>query len=73
MKKHLLLSLVLMLGFCTQLWAQDRVVSGKVTSSEDGAALPGVGGAVKGTPRGVQTDANGIYNVSVPHNAPLTF
>lgn len=73
MKKHLLLSLVLMLGLCTQLWAQDRVVSGKVTSSEDGSALPGVSVAVKGTTRGVQTDANGIYKVSVPNNATLTF
>lgn len=72
MKKHLLLSLMLMLGFCAQVWAQDRVVSGKVTSSEDGSALPGVSIAVKGTTRGVQTDANGIYKVSVPNNATLT-
>lgn len=48
------------------LLAQDRVITGRVTSGEDGSALPGVNIAIKGTTRGVTTDANGQYRVSVP-------
>ena len=56
-----------------QIIAQDRVISGKVVSSEDGSALPGVSVTVKGTTRGVTTDANGAYKISVPNNAKLAF
>lgn len=48
------------------LWAQERTVSGKVTSSEDGTSLPGVNVLLKGTTRGVVTDAQGNYSISVP-------
>jgi TonB-linked SusC/RagA family outer membrane protein len=53
-----------LLSFSTM--AQDRVVSGKVTSSEDGVALPGVNVVVKGTTNGAVTDADGAYKLSVP-------
>lgn len=53
-----------LLSFSTM--AQDRVVSGKVTSSDDGVALPGVNVVVKGTTNGAVTDADGAYKVSVP-------
>ncbi len=46
--------------------AQDRVVSGKVTSIDDGVALPGVNVVVKGTTNGAVTDADGAYKLSVP-------
>jgi TonB-linked SusC/RagA family outer membrane protein len=66
MKQKLLLSWVLLLGLVGQALAQDRTVSGKVTASDDGSALPGVNVGVKGTNVGVTTDANGSYRVSVP-------
>jgi TonB-linked SusC/RagA family outer membrane protein len=47
-------------------WAQERTVSGRVTSSEDGSDLPGVNVVVKGTTTGTVTDANGAYILSVP-------
>lgn len=47
-------------------FAQDRKVTGKVTSAEDGSALPGVAVQVKGTNRGVSTDINGAYSIAVP-------
>ncbi|WP_420154728.1 SusC/RagA family TonB-linked outer membrane protein [Siphonobacter sp.] len=53
--------------------AQDRVVTGKVTSSEDGTPLVGVSVQAKGTSRGVNTDATGTYRLSVPANATLVF
>lgn len=46
------------------LLAQQRVITGKVTSSEDGGALPGVTVLLKGTNKGVNTDAKGTYSIS---------
>ncbi|MBX2901783.1 MAG: SusC/RagA family TonB-linked outer membrane protein [Cyclobacteriaceae bacterium] len=55
-------------------FAQERTVSGKVTSSEDGGALPGVNVIVKGTTVGTATDVNGRYTLSVPSSgATLVF
>ncbi|WP_298355113.1 TonB-dependent receptor [Runella sp.] len=55
------------------LRAQDKVVNGKVTSSEDGSTMPGVSISVKGTTRGANSDSEGNYRVSVPDNASLIF
>lgn len=52
----------------TMSWAQDRTVSGKVTSADDGSSLPGVNVVVKGTTQGGVTDIDGNYKVSVPEN-----
>ncbi len=64
MKKFLLMCFSF--GFAISVWAQDRVVTGKVTSAEDGSALPGVNVVVKGTTAGTVTDADGGYKISVP-------
>ena len=66
MKKFLLVcfSLVFLVG--TTVLAQDRVISGKVTSSDDGSSLPGVNVVLKGTTNGAVTDADGNYKISVP-------
>ncbi|MDP4224613.1 MAG: SusC/RagA family TonB-linked outer membrane protein, partial [Bacteroidota bacterium] len=49
-------------------------ISGTVTSSEDGLALPGVNVTVKGTTIGAITDASGRYTLSAPTSAQaLTF
>lgn len=51
-------------------FAQNKTVTGKVTSAGDGLPLPGVSVAVKGnTSIGTQTDANGNYSLSVPTTA----
>jgi TonB-linked SusC/RagA family outer membrane protein len=47
----------------------DRTISGTVTSTEDGAPIPGVNVLAKGTTRGTVTDVNGKYSLSVPDNA----
>ncbi|MBI3220279.1 MAG: SusC/RagA family TonB-linked outer membrane protein [Bacteroidetes bacterium] len=64
MKKFLLLCFSFV--FVLSAWAQDRVITGKVSSSEDGSALPGVNVVVKGTTNGTVTDADGKYSISVP-------
>jgi TonB-linked SusC/RagA family outer membrane protein len=72
MRKKLLLHIVVWLGLMGQALAQDRTVSGRVTA-EDGSALPGVNVSVRGTTRGVTTDAQGAYRISAPANATLIF
>lgn len=67
------MSFLLLLALVFRVAAQDRTVSGKVTSLEDGSALPGVSITVKGTTRGVTTDASGGYKISVPNGAKLLF
>lgn len=54
-------------------FAQNRVVSGKVTDAKTNG-LPGVSIIIKGTTTGTTTDANGDYSLSVPSaEATLTY
>jgi TonB-linked SusC/RagA family outer membrane protein len=71
--KKLLLIWVMVMTVCSSLFAQTRQVTGKVTSSEDGAALPGVSVSLKGTARGTTTGADGSYKISVGDGAVLVF
>src|SRR5687768_757017 len=67
MKRILLLCLTAVFTFASsELWAQERQISGKVTSNEDGSALPGVNVVLKGTTIGTITLADGTYTLSVP-------
>lgn len=53
---------------------RDFVVSGKVTASEDNAALPGVNVVLKGSEKGTITDVDGRFSITVPdENAVLVF
>ncbi|RIV19292.1 SusC/RagA family TonB-linked outer membrane protein [Fibrisoma montanum] len=73
MRKYLMLGWLLTLLFCLPALAQEVTVSGRVTSSDDGSALPGVSIQIKGTSRGTTTDSEGRYRLSVPANARLVF
>src|SRR5687767_1667514 len=53
-------------------WSQ-RTVTGKVTSSEDGSAIPGVNILIKGTGTGTATDADGTFSVTASDDAVLVF
>ncbi|MFM9837425.1 MAG: SusC/RagA family TonB-linked outer membrane protein [Cyclobacteriaceae bacterium] len=68
MRKNLLLKMLpLFLMLLTSMaWAQERTVTGKVTSLDDGTSLPGVNVVVKGTTNGTVTDSDGKYSLSVP-------
>jgi TonB-linked SusC/RagA family outer membrane protein len=73
MRKKLLLSFAFCLALAYQVAAQDRTITGKVTSSEDGSALPGATVSIKGQPRGTTTDASGTFSISVNGNQTLSF
>ncbi|HYG01343.1 MAG TPA: SusC/RagA family TonB-linked outer membrane protein [Chryseosolibacter sp.] len=66
MRKFLLLICLILCVTLTTTQAQDRTVSGKVTSSRDGSPLPGVNIVVKGTTNGTVTDSDGKYTLSIP-------
>ena len=63
--RALLLGTMMVLISSASLFAQ-RTVTGTVTSSEDGLALPGVNVIVQGTTIGSITSADGTYSVDVP-------
>ncbi|WP_299550823.1 TonB-dependent receptor [Seonamhaeicola sp.] len=74
--KQLKGTLFLVLSFCFVLsvTAQNKTISGKVTSQSDGMALPGVNVVVKGTTVGAATDFDGNYTINVSNNeAALVF
>src|SRR5690606_4606521 len=75
MRRFLLVGLTLVLSLWgTEVMAQERTVTGKVTSQEDGSPLPGVNVVVKGTTTGTATDANGNFSITVPSGeATLVF
>jgi TonB-dependent starch-binding outer membrane protein SusC len=53
------------------LYAQERVVSGKITDAADGSGIPGTSIAIKGTTKGVVTDVNGNFKISVPAGSTI--
>ncbi|MFD1756646.1 TonB-dependent receptor [Rufibacter sediminis] len=53
--------------------AQNRTITGRVTSAADGSALPGVSVVVKGTTIGASTDVEGRYQISVTGSPTLVF
>ncbi|SFN64256.1 TonB-linked outer membrane protein, SusC/RagA family [Algoriphagus ornithinivorans] len=65
MRKVLLLGLMLFLGSAVA-FAQNRVITGTVTSTEDNLGVPGATVLVKGTTIGTATDLDGNYSISVP-------
>lgn len=48
------------------VYAQDRTISGKVSSADDGVPLPGVNILLKGSTNGTVTDAGGNYRIVIP-------
>jgi TonB-linked SusC/RagA family outer membrane protein len=73
MRKLLRFIYFLFFGLISQVaLAQDRVVTGKVTS-DDGSPIPGVSVVVKGTKQGTTTNAEGNFRIAVPADGRLTF
>lgn len=66
MIKKLLFSVVLSIGIISLALGQNKVITGKVTSTTN-QALPGVSVAVKGSNEiSTQTDANGAFKLTMP-------
>jgi TonB-linked SusC/RagA family outer membrane protein len=66
MRKILLASCMCLTIAWSNVMAQERSITGKVTAEEDGSPLPGVNVVLKGSTTGTVTDAEGIYRLSIP-------
>src|SRR5688500_631020 len=67
MRKFLLVCLTAVFSFAYgESWAQERTVTGKITSTEDGSPLPGVNVVLKGTSVGTVSDVTGTFTLGVP-------
>ncbi len=71
MKKKCIWMIVLLIGV-SWAYSQEKTVTGTITA-EDQIALPGVNILVKGTTRGVQSDFDGNYSISVTEGQVLVF
>ncbi len=69
MKRILLFSFLLMSVLINEVWAQEKTITGTVTSVDGGEGLPGVNVIVPGTTIGTTTDVDGNYRVSVAEGA----
>jgi len=66
MKLKLTWLLTLFMAFVMQFsFAQEKTVTGTVTTADDGLPLPGASVIVKNTSRGQQTDFDGKYSIQV--------
>jgi TonB-linked SusC/RagA family outer membrane protein len=66
MRKLCLLLVILLYCIQPSIKAQTNVISGIVTSADDGSTLPGVAIIVKGTTTGTTTDFDGKYTLNIP-------
>jgi len=67
--RKLLLSMLFSFGIMASIFAQDRIITGKVTAGAAGS-IPGVSVFVKGSPsNGTQTSASGNYQLSINETA----
>ena len=56
-----------------QTYAQEKEITGTVTSKTDGIPIPGVSVLVKGTTNGTQTDFDGNYSLTASAGETLVF
>jgi iron complex outermembrane receptor protein len=59
-------SLIILALLAQISFAQDRVITGKITDSKDGSPVQGASVVAKGNPTGAQTGADGTFRISVP-------
>ena len=74
MKKiYTILIVVFSLVFTINVKAQEKSISGTVTSQSDGTTLPGVSIVVQGTTKGTETDFDGKYTIKASVGEILSF
>lgn len=71
MNIRFLLSIITLIFFCQSVSAQNRQISGVVTSSDSPQGVLGASVNVKGTNMGTLTDKTGKYTLSVPQSASV--
>lgn len=74
MKKKMLMLVLLVMAIAFQGWAQERTITGTVTSKDDGTPVIGASIMLKGTTKGTVTNVDGKYSIKVAGNeATLVF
>ena len=74
MKKfYTILIAVFSIVFTINVQAQEKSISGTVTSKLDGTTLPGVSVVVQGTTKGTETDFDGKYTIKASEGDILSF
>lgn len=68
-----ILSFVISLCLSVIAFAQDKTITGTVAEQANHKALEGVTVTVKGTNRSTSTNSNGIFTITAPPSATLTF
>jgi TonB-linked SusC/RagA family outer membrane protein len=71
MKKLLLVSLCFLVLCITQVFAQNRTVTGTVTGKDDGLPIPGATLKVQGLKIGTVTNVDGKFSISVPSESSV--
>jgi len=71
MKKLLLVSLCFLMLCVTQVFAQNRTITGTVTAKEDGLPIPGATVKVKGTTVVTVTNTAGKFTLSAPSGSSI--
>src|ERR1700761_1266859 len=71
MKKLLLVSLCFLMLCVTQVFAQNRTITGTVTAKEDGLPIPGATVKVKGSTVVTLTNTAGKFTISVPSGGSI--
>ncbi|MDQ6477365.1 TonB-dependent receptor [Dyadobacter sp. LHD-138] len=66
--KKIILS-VMMVFWVGIVFAQSKIVTGKVTAEEDGSTIPGASVLVKGTSIGTTTSVDGTYQIELPQGS----
>jgi TonB-linked SusC/RagA family outer membrane protein len=64
-KVNLVFIMIFSMLFSLQVSAQEKSITGTVTTAVDGVPLPGVSVFVEGTNRGTITDFDGLYSIEV--------
>ena len=73
MKQRLLKFIFVFVCLLGVAYAQNREVTGRVTSASDGSPIAGVSVVLVGTTLATQTDGNGDYSISVSNQSILAF
>lgn len=71
MRKCTFLFFGLLLMMTSWLYGQEKLITGTITSADDGSVLPGASVVVKGTTTGTTTDVAGKFSLLVPEGATL--